>query len=67
MSAAEAQVHDETELERITRWRREELERAGYGADDAAELAARLDVDLHTAILLLERGCEPALALKILR
>jgi hypothetical protein len=66
MAAAEAQIHDETEAERIERWRQEELQRAGYAAADAAELAASAEVDLHTAVRLLEQGCEPELALKIL-
>jgi hypothetical protein len=66
MSAAELDVYEETESERIQRWRAQELERAGYGADEAAELAARMDVDLHLAVELLERGCEPETALRIL-
>jgi hypothetical protein len=56
----------ETETERIERWRREALERAGYAARAAAELAMRSDVDLHTAIELLERGCPPETAVQIL-
>jgi hypothetical protein len=47
-------------------WRAEQLEMAGYGAQAAAELARRYDVDLHHAIDLLASGCEPELALKIL-
>ena len=39
---------------------------AGYGAQAAAKLARRYDVDLHHAIDLLASGCEPELALKIL-
>ena len=65
MTAAQAQMVD-PELERIESWRMEALRRAGYTAADAAQLAGRHDVDLHLAIDLLERGCEPALALKIL-
>ena len=56
----------ETELERVERWRAQELERAGYDHEGAAKLAARADVDLHAAIGLLERGCPPELALRIL-
>lgn len=56
----------ETELERVERWRAEELVRAGYDAAGAASLAARLDVDLHSAIALLEHGCPVDLALQIL-
>jgi hypothetical protein len=66
MSAAELDVYIETESERIQRWRAEELERAGYGTSDAAELAGRSDVDLHLAVDLLERGCPMQTALRIL-
>jgi hypothetical protein len=43
------------------------LERAGYSAEQAAELAGRTDVDLHQAIGLVEKGCTPEVALAILR
>jgi hypothetical protein len=66
MSAAELDLHVETEGERIERWRVQELERAGYSHDAAVELAGRPYVDLHFAIELLERGCPPATALRIL-
>ena len=56
----------ETELERVERWRAEALMRAGYDPAGAAELAARLEIDLHTATALLERGCPAELALQIL-
>jgi len=57
----------ESELERVERWRAEALERAGYRHADAIELASRSDVDLHSAIGLLEQGCPPELAFRILR
>jgi len=66
MSAAELDLHEETETERIERWRVRELARAGYGADAAIELAGRSYVDLHLAVQLLERGCPPDTALRIL-
>lgn len=66
MTAAEAQVSFETELERIEAWRMEALIRAGYDEDAAMKLATRLDVDLHQAIGLIDRGCSPELALQIL-
>ena len=65
MPAAELQPR-ETEQQRIERWRAEMLERAGFGAQDASELASRADVDLHTAIGLIEKGCPPEVALRIL-
>jgi hypothetical protein len=64
MTAAQAQVVDH-ELDRIQGWRLEELERAGYAPDDAAAIARRHDIDLHLAVGLLEKGCDPALAVKI--
>jgi hypothetical protein len=66
MSAAELDIQVETEAERIERWRATELERAGYEPLQAAELAARNDVDLHLAVNLLERGCPVETALRIL-
>ena len=66
MTAAESRVIEETELQQIEGWRRERLERAGYPAAAAAELAGRHDIDLHDAVGLLERGCPVELALRIL-
>jgi hypothetical protein len=64
-TAAEIQLQ-ETEADRVVRWRAQELERAGYAPAAAAELAERNDVDLHRAIELLESGCPAELALEIL-
>jgi hypothetical protein len=64
MSAAETEIRDETEL--IEAWRAEALERAGYGAREAATIAARQDIDLHVATDLLAMGCTAELALQIL-
>ena len=58
---------EESESERVVRWRAERLQFAGYDAEVAHELAARADVDLHQAISLLERGCSPETAARILR
>ena len=52
--------------EAILAWRREQLVRAGYTDADAARVAARMDVDVHFAVELLERGCEAETALRIL-
>ncbi|HEY1564543.1 MAG TPA: hypothetical protein VGF72_07670 [Gaiellaceae bacterium] len=64
-----AAAHDiiETELDRVERWRTAELMRVGFPGDDAVALAARLDIDLHDAIALVQRGCPPELAIRILR
>jgi hypothetical protein len=66
VAATDIYLADPTEVERIERWRAEELERAGYEPRAAGRLAVRHDVDLHTAIDLLQRGCSPELALRIL-
>ena len=62
--SAETLIRDQTDA--VTAWRAEQLEAAGYDARDAAKLAERRDVDLHAAVALIERGCSPALATKIL-
>jgi hypothetical protein len=66
VSATDISLIEHSEIERIERWRAEELERAGYEPRAAGRLAVRHDVDLHTAVDLLEHGCPPELALKIL-
>lgn len=66
MAAADPQLIDETEQERVERWRAEELRRAGYTPAAAARVAARFDVDLHVAVELIARGCPEQLALEIL-
>ncbi len=64
MTAAE--LHESTEIEQIESWRKQELERAGYPRAAAKVLAGRHFVDLHLAVELVERGCDPELALQIL-
>jgi hypothetical protein len=56
----------ETESERVLRWRVDELSRAGYDDRLALKLALQPHVDLHRAVELLRKGCEPALAAQIL-
>ncbi len=63
-TAADTEIREETQL--VEAWRAEQLEMAGYGAQAAADLAMRHDVDLHVAIGLIAQGCPADLALKIL-
>ena len=56
----------ETEEQRIEGWRMEVLERVGYDRRSAALLACRKDIDLHQATSLVQNGCAPELALRIL-
>jgi hypothetical protein len=50
----------------IVAWRRRRLLDAGFDDDLAAELAADRRMDLHALLQLVERGCPPALAARIL-
>ena len=54
------------EVDRVEQWRLAPLERAGYDLESAAVLAASPEVDLHSAVTLLEQGCPVPLALRIL-
>ena len=65
MSATELHP-EETETEKVVRWRAERLQRAGYEPAVALEIAGRSDVDLHRAIALLENGCSAETAARIL-
>jgi hypothetical protein len=47
-------------------WRRSQLRRHGFDALLAAEIAADMRYDLHAVLALLDRGCPPALASRIL-
>ena len=47
-------------------WRRSQLVAAGFEAEDADELAAAADVDLHALLNLVDRGCPPPLAARIM-
>jgi hypothetical protein len=47
-------------------WRRQVLEQAGFQQALARELAAAADVDLHNLLNLVDRGCPPELAARIL-
>ena len=47
-------------------WRSQVLRHAGCDADLAWELAADADIDLHDLLNLLDRGCPPPLAARIL-
>jgi len=51
--------------EGVTEWRQRRLERAGFDRTMAAELATTT-TDLHELLNLLDRGCPPDLATRIL-
>ena len=47
-------------------WRADQLLDAGFAAELAARVAADARFDLHAVIELVERGCPPELAVRIL-
>ena len=50
----------------VTSWRREQLTQVGFARPTAARLAGDPRYDLHALIELVERGCDPELAARIL-
>jgi hypothetical protein len=50
----------------IVAWRRARLRRAGFGAELAEQLSRECGVDLHALLELVERGCPPVFAARIL-
>ena len=51
---------------RILRWRAARLERAGFGASLALKVAGDPGADIHGLLELVDRGCPPQLAVRIL-
>jgi hypothetical protein len=51
--------------DKVVRWRREQLTDSGFPLSVAARLAEDARYDLHALIELVERGCRPELALRI--
>jgi len=58
-------MHTNTAPE-IATWRRHELVAAGFDLPLAARIAGDAGYDLHALIELVERGCPPKLAVRIL-
>ena len=50
----------------IIAWRGRRLRKAGFDNGLAGQLARERDIDLHALIELVERGCPPPLAARIL-
>jgi hypothetical protein len=50
----------------IVAWRRARLRKAGFNSELAEHLSHECGVDLHALIELVERGCPPPLAARIL-
>ena len=59
-------LEERSERDEVVRWRLRRLRAAGFGDEEARRLAVSPDVDLHRAVELVERGCPPDLAYRIL-
>ena len=57
---------DRQETARVVAWRYARLHQAGFDTELAEEFARESDVDLHALIELVQRGCPPPLAARIL-
>jgi hypothetical protein len=57
---------DERAGDAVVRWRREQLVDSGFSLPLADRTAADARFDLHELIGLVERGCRPDLAVRIL-
>ena len=60
------QVHRQGEDAEVTGWRRDQLANSGFPPALAVLLAGDARYDLHALIELVERGCPPHLAVRIL-
>jgi hypothetical protein len=61
----ETTTRDETAAREVVRWRREQLLRSGFALPLAVRVASASGYDLHALIELVERGCAPELAVRI--
>lgn len=50
----------------VVEWRRRSLAEAGFAPELAADLASQARLDLHELLQLIDRGCPPDLAARIL-
>jgi hypothetical protein len=53
-------------IDEVVDWRRDQLASAGFAPELAAAIAGDARYDLHELIELVERGCPPDLAARIL-
>ena len=65
MADATELVDRHSERAKVESWRLHVLIEAGYPLPLAEKLAAALDADLHAAVELVGKGCEPRVAAEI--
>jgi hypothetical protein len=61
-----AQAEQDLGAQEVFSWRRDQLVQTGFAVPLSARLARDPRYDLHALIELVERGCPPELALRIL-
>ncbi len=66
MTAAQFEQLGSVQAEDVLRWRFRELVRVGFDPCDAMILASHVEIDIHAAGDLVERGCSPETAARIL-
>ncbi len=66
MADATELIDRQSERAKVESWRLHVLMEAGYPLPLAERLAAALDADLHDAVDLVARGCDPRVAAEIL-
>ena len=66
MADATETIDRQNERAKVESWRLHVLMEAGYPLPLAEKLAAALDADLHAAVDLVARGCDPRIATEIL-
>jgi hypothetical protein len=62
----DTQIADDRSASEVLGWRREQLVASGFAFKSAARLAKDVRYDLHALIELVDRGCPPELAARIL-
>jgi hypothetical protein len=62
----QTKTRSERQVDEVVRWRREQLAETGFSLPLGARVANDARYDLHALIELVERGCPPELAARIL-
>jgi hypothetical protein len=62
----QTKTRSERQVDEVVRWRREQLAETGFSLPLAARVANDALYDLHALIEIVERGCSPELAARIL-
>jgi hypothetical protein len=67
MTAAQFEDLQVDEAADVLAWRFDALCRSGFDFESAAIVATNVEIELHSALMLVARGCPPATVVRILR